>query len=180
MDNILNDAKARMQKALQSLRDELTKTRTGRASLGILDGVKVDYYGTATPLNQVAALATPDARLITIQPWESNLISEIEKAILKAGIGLNPVNDGKLIRLPIPALTEERRKELVKGLKKHGEDCKVAMRNVRRDANEALKAADLTEDLLKKAQNDVQKLTDDFTKQADDAVAHKEKELMTV
>ncbi|PIR20513.1 MAG: ribosome recycling factor [Deltaproteobacteria bacterium CG11_big_fil_rev_8_21_14_0_20_47_16] len=180
MDNILNDTKARMQKALQSLRDELTKTRTGRASLGILDGIKVDYYGTATPLNQVAALATPDARLITVQPWESNLIAEIEKAILKAGIGLNPVNDGKLIRLPIPALTEERRKELVKGLKKHGEECKVAMRNVRRDANEALKAADLTEDALKKAQNDVQKLTDDFTKQADDAVSHKEKELMTV
>lgn len=180
MDNILNDTKARMQKALQTLRDELSKTRTGRASLGVLDGIKVDYYGTQTPLNQVAALGTPDARLITIQPWEATLIPEIEKAILKSGIGLNPVNDGKLIRLPIPALTEERRKEIVKGLKKSGEDCKVAIRNVRRDSNEALKAADLTEDLLKKAQNDVQKLTDDFTKQADDAVAHKEKEIMTV
>jgi ribosome recycling factor len=180
MDKTLADTKARMQKALQGLREELGKTRTGRASLSILDGIKVDYYGTLTPLNQVAALATPDARLITIQPWESTLISEIEKAIQKSGIGLNPVNDGKLIRLPIPALTEERRKELVKGLKKHGEECKVAIRNIRRDANEALKAADLTEDLLKKSQNDVQKLTDDFAKQADDVVALKEKELMTV
>lgn len=180
MDKILADSKARMQKAVQSLRDELGKTRTGRASLGVLDGIRVDYYGTLTPLNQVAALGTPDARTITIQPWEATLIAEIEKAVLKSGIGLNPVNDGKLIRLPIPALTEERRKEIVKGLKKHGEDCKVAVRNIRRDANEALKAADLTEDVLKKAQNDVQKLTDDFSKQADDAVAHKEKEIMTV
>lgn len=180
MDKIISDTKARMQKALQNLRDDLSKTRTGRASLGVLDGIKVDYYGSPTPLNQVAALATPDARLITIQPWEATLIPEIEKAIQKSGIGLNPVNDGKLIRLPIPALTEERRKEIVKGLKKSGEDCKVAIRNIRRDANEALKAADLTEDLLKKAQNDVQKLTDDFTKQAEDTIAHKEKEIMTV
>lgn len=180
MDKTLSDTKARMQKALQTLRDELSKTRTGRASLGVLDGIKVDYYGALTPLNQVAALGTPDARLITIQPWEATLIPEIEKAILKSGIGLNPVNDGKLIRLPIPALTEERRKDIVKNLKKNGEDCKVAIRNVRRDANEALKAADLTEDALKKAQNDVQKLTDDFAKQADDAIAHKEKEIMTV
>lgn len=180
MDKTLADTKARMQKALQTLRDDLVKIRTGRASLGVLDGIKVDYYGTQTPLNQVAALGTPDARLITIQPWEATLIPEIEKAIQKSGIGLNPVNDGKLIRLPIPALTEERRKEIVKGLKKSGEECKVAMRNIRRDANEALKEADLTEDLLKKAQNDVQKLTDDFTKQAEDAVAHKEKEIMTV
>lgn len=180
MDKIIADSKIKMQKAIQSLRDELGKTRTGRASLGVLDGIKVDYYGTQTPLNQVAALGTPDARTITIQPWEATLIPEIEKAVLKSGIGLNPVNDGKLIRLPIPSLTEERRKDIVKGLKKHGEDCKVAVRNIRRDANEALKEADLTEDVLKKAQNEVQKLTDDFTKQADEAVAHKEKEIMTV
>ncbi len=180
MDKIIADNKARMQKAIQSLRDELAKTRTGRASLGVLDGIKVDYYGVQTPLNQVAALGTPDARTISIQPWEALMIPEIEKAVLKSGIGLNPVNDGKLIRLPIPALTEERRKEIVKGLKKHGEDCKVAIRNIRRDANEALKAADLTEDALKKAQNDVQKLTDDFSRQADDAVTHKEKEIMTI
>lgn len=180
MDNILADSKVKMQKAVQTLRDELGKTRTGRASLGVLDGIKVDYYGTLTPLNQVAALGTPDARTITIQPWEATLIPEIERAVLKSGIGLNPVNDGKLIRLPIPALTEERRKEIVKGLKKHGEDCKVAIRNIRRDANEALKEADLTEDALKKGQHDVQKLTDDFSKQADDAVVHKEKEIMTI
>lgn len=180
MDKIIADSKVKMQKAVQSLRDELGKTRTGRASLGVLDGIKVDYYGTLTPLNQVAALGTPDARTITIQPWEATLIPEIEKAVLKSGIGLNPVNDGKLIRLPIPSLTEERRKDIVKNLKKHGEDCKVAIRNIRRDANEALKEADLTEDVLKKAQNEVQKLTDDFSKQADEAVAHKEKEIMTV
>lgn len=180
MDNILSDSKTRMQKAVQALREDLGKTRTGRASLNVLDGIKVDYYGTATPLNQVAALNTPDARLITVQPWESNLIGEIEKAIQKAGIGLNPVNDGKIIRLPIPALTEERRKEIVKGLKKGGEEAKVAIRNIRRDANDALKDADLTEDLVKKGQNDVQKLTDDFIKQVDDAIAHKEKEIMTV
>jgi ribosome recycling factor len=180
MDKIIADNKARMQKAIQTLRDELAKTRTGRASLGVLDGIKVDYYGVLTPLNQVAALGTPDARTISIQPWEATMIPEIEKAVLKSGIGLNPVSDGKLIRLPIPALTEERRREIVKGLKKHGEDCKVAIRNIRRDANEALKGAHLTEDALKKAQNDVQKLTDEFSKQADDAVAHKEKEIMTV
>lgn len=180
MDKIIADSKVKMQKAFQSLRDELGKTRTGRASLGVLDGIKVDYYGTLTPLNQVAALGTPDARTITIQPWEATLIPEIEKAVLKSGIGLNPVNDGKLIRLPIPSLTEERRKDIVKGLKKHGEDCKVAIRNIRREANEALKEADLTEDVLKKGQNDVQKITDDFSKQADEAVAHKEKEIMTV
>lgn len=180
MDKIIADSKLKMQKAVQALRDELGKTRTGRASLGVLDGIKVDYYGTQTPLNQVAALGTPDARTISIQPWEATLIPEIEKAVLKSGIGLNPVNDGKLIRLPIPALTEERRKEIVKGLKKHGEDCKVAIRNIRRDANEALKEADLTEDMLKKGQNDVQKITDEFSKQAEDAVAHKEKEVMTI
>jgi len=180
----LNDAKVRMKKAVELLRQELSKMRTGRASLAVLDDVRVEYYGNPTPLNQVATLATPDPRLITIQPWESNLIGAIEKAILKADIGLNPTNDGRLIRLPIPALTEERRKELVKFIKKHGEESKIAVRNIRRDANEHLKKlekeSNLPEDESKKAHNDVQKLTDDFVKEIDGVVANKDKEIMTV
>lgn len=183
-DEILKDAKARMKKAADMLRTELSKMRTGRASLSILDDVKVDYYGNPTPLNQVATLNVPDPRMITIQPWESNLISDIEKAIQKSGIGLNPTNDGKIIRLPIPPLTEDRRKELVKHVKGHGEESKVAVRNIRRDANEHLKKLEkeehVSEDEVKKALNDVQKMTDEFTKEVDEIVSHKEKEIMTV
>lgn len=183
-DGLLKDAKVRMRKAIDLLNLEIAKVRTGRASLSILDDVRVDYYGNPTPLNQVATLNTPDPRMITIQPWELNLIANIEKAILKADIGLNPTNDGKIIRLPVPALNEERRKELARFIKKHGEDSKVAVRNVRRDANEHLKKLEkedrVSEDDIKKAQVDVQKLTDDFIKEIDEVVAKKEKEIMTV
>ncbi len=183
-DALLKDAKIRMGKAIEVLRHELAKMRTGRASLSILDDVKVEYYGNPTPLNQVATLGTPDPRLITIQPWESNLIPEIEKALQKADLGMNPTSDGKLIRLPIPALTEERRKDLVKHAKKHGEESKVAVRNIRRDANEHLKKLEkeehVSEDEIKKAQGDVQKMTDEYTKETDEIVDMKEKEIMTV
>lgn len=183
-DSVLKDASARMKKAIELLRDELAKMRTGRASLAILDDVRVDYYGNPTPLNQVATLNIPDPRLITIQPWESNLIPVIEKAIQKADLGLNPSSDGRVVRLPIPPLNEERRRELVKFIKKHGEDTKVAVRNVRRDANDHLKKLEkeehVSEDEVKKAQHDVQKLTDDSIKEVDEIVVKKEKELMTV
>ena len=183
-NGILSDANVRMKKAADLLRDELSKMRTGRASLSILDDVRVDYYGNPTPLNQVATLNIPDARMITIQPWETSIISAIEKAIQVSGIGLNPTNDGKLIRLPIPTLTEDRRKELVKHVKKHGEESKIAVRNIRRDANEHLKKLEkeehVSEDEIKKAVGDVQKLTDDLIKDVDGIVANKEKEIMTV
>lgn len=183
-NSVINDAKQRMKKAIELLRNELAKMRTGRASLAVLDDVRVEYYGNPTPLNQVATLNTPDPRLITIQPWESNLIGEIERAILKADLGLNPANDGKTIRLPIPTLNEERRRELVKFIKKHGEDTKVAVRNIRRDANDHLKKLEkeehVSEDEIKKAQSDVQKLTDDFTKEIEGVVTKKEQEIMTV
>ena len=183
-NGILTDAKTRMKKAAELLRNELSKMRTGCASLSILDDIRVDYYGNPTPLNQVGTLNIPDPRQITIQPWESNLIPEIEKAIQKSGIGLNPTSDGKLLRLPIPTLTEERRKELVKVVKKHGEETKIAVRNIRRDANEHLKKLEkeehVSEDEVKKAVGDVQKITDDFIKEVDGIVSVKEKEIMTV
>lgn len=183
-DQVVKDSRARMQKALDLLRVELTKIRTGRASLGILEDVRVDYYGTATPLNQVATLNIPDPKLITIQPWEPNMVPVIEKALLKASLGLNPNSDGKIIRLPIPPLNEERRRELSKHIKKMGEDDKVAVRNIRRDANEELKRLEklehVSEDEVKKAQEDVQKMTDDFIKKIDETISHKEKEIMTV
>lgn len=180
----VKDAKARMQKAIDLLRLELTKVRTGRASLGVLEDVRVEYYGTPTPLNQVATLSIPDPKMIAIQPWEPNMVPVIEKAILKASIGLTPNSDGKIIRLPVPPLNEERRKELVKMIKKMGEESKVAVRNVRRDANEILKklekAEHVSEDEVKKAELDVQKMTDDYIKVVDETIVHKEKEIMTV
>ncbi len=175
--------KDRMEKTLTSLRQELGKLRSGRASLGMLDDVRVDAYGQLMTLTHVATLNIPEPRMITIQPWDASLIPEIEKAILKAQLGLTPANDGKLIRLTIPALTEERRKEMVKMVKRHGEEAKVAIRNTRREANEAVKNAEgdgFSEDDVKRTQTDVQKLTDDFVKKIDETVAHKEKELMTV
>lgn len=184
VNDVINDAKNKMTKALELLRIENSKLRTGRASLSLLDDIKVDYYGTAMPLNQVATLATPDARLITIQPWEASMVSVIEKAILKSGLGLNPAHDGKVIRLPIPPLTEERRRDLVKYVKKLGEDAKVSIRNIRRDSNEACKKLEkdkkASEDETKRGEREVQKLTDDYIKHIDEAVVHKEKEIMTV
>ncbi|MFH1830805.1 MAG: ribosome recycling factor [Pseudomonadota bacterium] len=185
MDNKVYDkANARMKNALEALRHELAKMRTGRASLSLLDDVRVDYYGTATPLNQMASLSVPDPRTIAIQPWDVSAVALIEKAILKTDLGLNPTNDGKILRIPIPPLNEERRKELVRVSKKHGEECKVSIRNARRDANDELKAlkntSEITEDDERKAHDRVQKLTDDFIKQIDDALTHKEKDIMEV
>lgn len=176
----------RMNKALDTLKREFAVIRTGRASLGILDNINVDYYGTPTALNQVANLSVPDPKLITIQPWEPKMLGEIEKAILKSDVGLTPSNDGKIIRLSIPPLTEERRQQIVKHAKKIAEDAKVACRNIRHDANNDLKKkgkdkdAHISEDEIKKQQDEIQKLTDTFIKKIDDLLAHKEKEIMTI
>ena len=174
----------KMEHALEHLKRDLAGLRTGRASVALLDGVRVDYYGTMTPLKQISNISTPEARLITIQPWEPNLIKEIEKAISNSGLGVNPSNDGKLIRLPLPPLTEERRKELGKICKKHGEDTKVQIRGFRRDANEELKKLQkdtkLTEDELRKAEQDTQKLTDAYVQKIDDVIKKKEQEILEV
>ena len=183
-NDVLKEAKGGMNKAIESLKKELTKVRTGRASVSLLDDVRVDYYGTPTPLSQVGTLAVPEPRLITVQPWEKHLIPEIEKAIMKADLGLNPASDGQIIRLAIPALTEERRKEMAKLAKSFGENSKIAVRNNRRDANDMLKQMekekDITEDELKRGEKEVQDLTDNFVKQIDEIVAAKEKEVMEI
>lgn len=180
---IQQDARTRMGACLDQLNKELSHVRTGRASVSILDGVKVEYYGTESPLNQVASLAVPEPGLITVQPWEPNLIPEIEKAIRKADLGLNPQNDGKLVRLPIPPLTEERRKKLAKSISQIGEDKKTAVRLVRRDANEALKKLTkdgLSQDEEKRATADVQKMTDDLISRIDQSIKAKEKEILSI
>lgn len=175
---------AGMIKALESFRNDLRKVRTGRASLALLDDIRVDYYGTPTPLNQVGALAVPEPRLITIQPWEKNLAGEIEKAILKADLGLNPSSDGQLIRLVFPPLTEERRKEMVKQVKRLGEEAKIAIRTVRREANDNLKKLEkdkeITEDELKRGEKEVQDVTDDYVARVDKIIVDKEKDLMEI
>jgi ribosome recycling factor len=183
-DEILNDQRARIQKTLEHFRQELMGVRTGRASLHLLDGVRVDYYGTPTPLNNVATLSVADARLITVKPWEKPLIPVIEKAIRDANLGLNPMSDKDMVRVPIPALTEERRREIVKQVKHKGEEQKLAVRNERRDAKELLEQAqkdgDIAEDLAKKTMEKVQKETDEGVKRVDEMVAAKEKEVMQV
>jgi ribosome recycling factor len=179
-----HDTEEKMKKSCEAVRHELSKLRSGRATTTLLDGVKVDYYGTPTPLNQVGNVSAPEARLLTIQPWDKSMISAIEKAILEAGLGLNPQNDGTLIRIPIPALNEERRKELVKLSKKYAEDGRVAVRNVRRDANEHIKKAEknheVSEDDSKTAQDKIQKMTDLYIKKIDEMLVLKEKEIMEV
>jgi ribosome recycling factor len=181
---VYEQAHERMKKAMEALRHELGKLRTGRASVGILDDIRVDYYGTQTPIKQMASMSVPDARTIVIQPWDVSAVAMIEKAIQKSDLGLNPVSDGKVLRIPIPALNEERRRDLVKVIKKHGEECKVSVRNARRDANDELKtlqkASTITEDEERKEHDRVQKLTDDFIKQIEDALTHKEKDIMEV
>jgi ribosome recycling factor len=181
---ILTDTKDRMERAIGVFQNNLSKLRTGRASLTMLDGIRVDYYGTLAPLNQVASLGTPEPRLITIQPWEPTMIPVIEKAIEKANIGVNPNSDGKIIRLPIPQLTEERRKELVKQLKAYAEECRVTIRQIRKEANEVLKKQQkdghITEDDLKRDTDAVQKNTDEYTKKVDTICTNKEKDVMTV
>lgn len=177
-------AKDKMDKALAALSGELKKVRTGRAQVSMLDSVRVNYYGTQTPLNQVAALSTPDARSYLISPWETSILKEIESAIVKSDLGMTPQNDGKVIRLRVPELTEERRKDLVKNIKKICEDARVAVRMARRDANDEIKKAvkdkTMSEDEQKRLETEVQKLTDDYIKKVDHLATDKEKELMTV
>ena len=183
-EEIIKELEDSMEKAITALGKEFGKVRTGRASLSLLDGIKVAYYGEITPLNQVATLSVPEARLITIQPWDISIMGEIEKAIQKSGIGLTPMNDGKVIRIPIPSLTEERRKELVKVVKKMTEDCKISLRNARREANSMLKdlknEKEISEDELHKLQNEVQKITDGYVSQSDDISRDKEKEVLEI
>jgi ribosome recycling factor len=183
-DDILKDLNDRIAKTLDDLRRELSNVRTGRANLHLLDGVRVDYYGTPTPLNQVATLSVPEARLIVVKPWERNMIPPIEKAIRDANLGLNPQSDKDLVRVPIPPLTEERRKEIVKQCRVKGEDHKIAVRNERRDAKELIETAekdgDISADDAKKALEKMQKATDDGVKKIDEIVAAKEKEVMQV
>lgn len=182
LDEVYEDMKDRMEKSLEALKREFTKVRTGRASASLLDNIRVDYYGTPTPLNQMASLSTPEARLILIQPWDTSVMEDIEKAILKSELGLNPMNDGKVLRIAIPALTEERRKELVKVIGKMGEDSRVAVRNIRRDANDMIKdlkkEKEISEDDAFKAQDEVQNVTQDYINKVDEILEGKEKEIM--
>ncbi|HJB65919.1 MAG TPA: ribosome recycling factor [Candidatus Mailhella merdavium] len=183
-DELLLDAEERMEKALVALERDYGKLRTGRATTGLVEDIKVDYYGTPTPIKQLASVAVPDSRTVTIQPWDRGAFSLVEKAILKSDLGLTPMNDGKLIRIAIPPLTEERRKELSKVAKKYTEDAKVAIRNIRRDVNDALKKLEkdkvLSEDELKKAMDDIQKLTDSYVAKSDAKASAKEKEIMEI
>lgn len=182
--DVLDDVKKDMAKAIDSMKHSLTKIRTGRASISLLDGLMADYYGTATPINQLATLSTPEPRLIAIQPWDKGAFSPIEKSILKSELGLTPQNDGKIIRIPIPPLNEERRRDLVKLVKKNGEEFKVEIRNYRRDANALLKEMEkekeISKDDLTKGQDEVQSLTDEFIKKIDLLMGEKEKEIMEI
>jgi ribosome recycling factor len=183
-EDVVKDLKARIDKTLDDLKKELGKIRTGRANTAMLDGIMVNYYGTPTPLNGVASLTVPEPRLIVIKPWEKSVLKDIEKAIKEANIGVTPMNDGEIIRLPLPALTEDRRKEIAKQVKSKGEEHKVAIRNVRRDANERLKALlkdkKMTEDENKRLSEKVQKETDAGVTKVDDIAGAKEKEVMQV
>lgn len=182
--DVINDMKDHMAKTVDALRRDYQKIRTGRASTSLLDEIKVDYYGNPSPLSAVATLAVPEARTITISPWEAKMIAPIEKAILNSNIGLTPSNDGRLIRLVLPPLTEERRKEIVKDLRRKAEDDKVALRNIRRDAIDRLKKLEkeekITEDELKRSEKEVQDLTDKHVVKVDEVLAHKEKEVMEI
>ena len=181
---MLKENEVKMDKTLASLKTDLNKIRTGRASLSLFDDIRIDYYGAPTPLSQVATLAVPEPRLITIQPWDTSITSEIEKAILKSELGLTPSSDGKIIRLPIPRLTEERRKDLVKVVKKMAESAKVALRNLRREANEQLKGFEknkkISQDQLHQLMEKVQISTDKYIEKIDAALAAKEKEILEI
>ncbi|ALC16112.1 ribosome recycling factor [Desulfuromonas soudanensis] len=182
--DVIAKTRVGMEKSIEALRKEFSRVRTGRASINLLDDVRVDYYGTPTPLSQIATLIVPEPRLITIQPWEKKLIPDIERAILKADLGLNPASDGVLVRIAIPPLTEDRRKEMVKLIKRMTEDAKVAIRNVRREANDSLKKLEkdkeISEDELKRGEKEIQDLTDGFVKKTDEVMAVKEKEVMEI
>ena len=176
--------KERMQKSIQNFEDNLSEIRAGRANPAILNKIKIDYYGTETPINQVAGISVPEARLIVIQPWDGSILKEIEKEILKSDIGINPNNDGKVIRLAFPELNEERRKEIVKDIKKMAEEAKVAVRSIRRDGIDAFKTmqknAEITEDELKMAETEIQKITDNSVAEIDQLLEAKEKEVMSI
>jgi ribosome recycling factor len=182
--DLKKDTTARMEKTIQALKRDLATLRAGRATPALLEKVTVEYYGSEMPLNQMANISAPEPRLLVIQPWDKSALGEIERAILKSELGLTPTNDGNVIRIAIPALTEERRAELVKVVKKTGEEAKVAIRNIRRDANDEVKKmeknGDVSEDEARRAQDEVQKLTDRFIKEADQVVESKEKEVMEV
>ncbi len=184
MEEIIKESKHKMAKSIEAFRAELAKIRTGKATTALLDGLKVDYYGTLTPLKQVANITVLDAHTLSVTPWEKSLVNAIDKVILQADLGLNPVSDGTNLKIPIPPLTEQRRKDLVKLVKKFGEDAKVAVRNVRRDTNEHLKKKQkdekLSEDILKDSEAKVQKMTNDFITEIDQFLVHKEKEIMEV
>lgn len=184
MDARLNQYEEKMSKSVEALETEYVSIRAGRANPHILDKLKVDYYGTPTPFQQVANISVPEARMIQIQPWEASLIKEIEKAILNSDLGLTPNNDGKVVRIVFPELTEDRRKELVKDVKKKAENAKVAVRNIRRDANDAFKkqskANEISEDEAKLLEAEIQKLTDKYVAEIDTAMENKSKEIMTV
>ena len=183
MENI-KDIEGRMQKSVDNLKEEYVTIRAGRANPHILDRLRVDYYGTPTPIQQVANVSVPEARMIQIQPWEASLIKDIEKAILVSDFGLTPNNDGKTIRLVFPELTEDRRKELAKDIKKKGDNAKVAIRNIRRDANDAIKkenkAGDISDDEAKNSEDEIQKITDKYIAMIDSAIDDKTKEILTV
>lgn len=183
MDQRLKQYEEKMEKSYDNLLSEFSTVRAGRANPHVLDKIRVDYYGTPTPIQQVANVTVPEARMLQIQPWEASIVKDIEKAILVSDLGLNPTNDGKVIRLVFPELTEDRRKELVKDVKKKGENAKVAIRNIRRDANDAfkkLKGTDVSEDEIKSLEDSIQKMTDKFIAEIDKAVEEKSKEVLTV
>lgn len=181
---VYTDTDDRMQKTIDAIQRELISIRTGKASTSLVDGIKVDYYGTMTPLSQVASITIPDSKLLVIQPWEKKLIPEITKAIQKSNLGLNPLPDANVVRLPIPALTEERRKDLVKLVKKISEEGKIALRNIRRESNDQVKKAEkekeVSEDDSRKAQEKIQEITDKFIEIIDDLVKKKEEEMMEI
>ncbi len=184
LDNILKDSESKMEKSLENTKEKFSHVRAGRATVSMVDGVTVEAYSSPTPLNQVGTISAPEARLLTIDPWDKSLIPVIEKAILQANLGFNPSNDGKIIRLVVPELTEERRKEYVKLVKKEAEEGKVAIRNIRKDINNKLrkmeKDGEITEDELKSSEEKVQKMTDKFVAAVEEALVKKEKELLKV
>ncbi len=184
MDERLQQYNDKMQKSFGNMMEEFGGIRAGRANPHVLDKLRVDYYGSPTPIQQVANVTVPEARMIQIQPWESKMLKEIEKAILTSDIGINPTNDGKMIRLVFPELTEERRKDLTKEVKKKGENAKIAVRNIRRDANDAFKklskSSDVSEDEIKQLEDEIQKLTDKFITEIDKSVEEKSREILTV
>ena len=184
MNQVIKDAKGRMDKTIEALRSELSKIRTGKATTVLLDSIRVDYYGNMVPINQVGNVSVLDAHTLSITPWDKQMVQVVDKAILEANLGLNPISDGTNLKIPIPPLNEERRKELVKLVRKFGEESKVAIRNVRRDANDHLKKEEkdkkMSEDQMHDAEGEVQKLTDEHIKMIDDTLKHKEKEIMEV